>query len=255
VTGAVDLEVVWRATEATAAAAYEALLDDAERAARARLLREEDRRDYTVAHGLLREALARRTGLPATAWRFGRNDLGKPEIVAPAAGRGLRFNLSHTPGLVACVVAAGDRYHEVGIDVEAVRESPRLLALAARYFAPTETVALCTLPRAEQARRFFALWTLKEAWAKARGFGLAAPFDRVAFTFHAPTGAPRVTFAPGFPDREDRWRFQLASLDSVDHVHLANRGYALAVAAAPGPSRGASPQRRPCGVEPTRPVI
>jgi 4'-phosphopantetheinyl transferase len=242
---ALDLEVVWLATGGADAGAYEALLDDEERAARARLLREEDRRQYTLAHGLLRETLSRRARVPPSAWRFERNDLGKPEIAGPAPGRSLRFNLSHTPGLVACVVAPADRYHEVGIDVEAVRDVPRLLALAARYFAPTETAALCSLPRAEQRRRFFELWTLKEAWSKARGFGLAAPFDRLAFTLHPPAGEPRVVFDPGFPDRPDRWRFQVARIGEQ---------HTLAVAAAPVSTR-VEQRRAPAAAEAPAVVI
>ena len=243
---AADLEVVWLATAEADAGPYEPLLDEQERAARARLLRAEDRRTYTLAHGLLRATLSRRAGVPASAWRFERNDLGKPEIAGPAPGRSLRFNLSHTPGLVACVVAPADRYHEVGIDVEAVRDVPRLLALAARHFAATETAALCSLPRPDQSRRFFELWTLKEAWSKARGFGLAAPFDRLAFTLHPHTGEPRVVFDPGFPDRADRWRFRVSRI---------GERHTLALALAPVRTLGVEPRRAPPAAGPPHVMI
>ena len=59
-------------------------------------------------------------------------------------------------------------------------------------------------------------------WAKARGFGLAAPLDRVEFTVDG-VASPRVRFAPGMPDQADRWRFAL---------HRPGPGHVLAVAAA-----------------------
>lgn len=78
-------------------------------------------------------------------------------------------SLSHSRGWSAALVApAGVR---VGIDLECVR--PRdTQALADYAFSESEATALRTLPAAERLLRFHALWTLKEAFAKALGLSL-----------------------------------------------------------------------------------
>ena len=107
-----------------------------------------------------------------------RNVHGRPEILdRPAGVPDLRFNLSHTDGLIACAVTIG---REVGVDVEHVGR--RLTHdIAGRFFAPREVADLKSLPVAEQPRVFFDYWTLKEAYIKARGFGLALPLGDFAF--------------------------------------------------------------------------
>ena len=62
------------------------------------------------------------------------------------------------------------------------------------------------LPEQEQARVFFDYWTLKEAYIKARGFGLALPLGDFAFTLNPPH-APVITFAPTLVDEPASWQF------------------------------------------------
>ena len=97
---------------------------------------------------------------------------GRPEILdAPPGTPDLRFNISHTDGLIACAVTIG---REVGVDVEHIG---RHLThdVAGRFFAADEVTDLRGLPFEDQQRVFFDYWTLKEAYIKARGFGLALP--------------------------------------------------------------------------------
>ena len=104
-----------------------------------------------------------------------------------SAGRlpDLRFNISHTDGLIACAVTIG---REVGVDVEHIN---RHLThdVADRFFAPREVADLQSLPDEEQQRVFFDYWTLKEAYIKARGFGLALPLGDFAFTLQSAESA------------------------------------------------------------------
>ncbi len=65
---------------------------------------------------------------------------------------------------------------------------------------------LRALPEADQPVVFFDYWTLKEAYIKARGLGLALPLGQ--FTFLRPPGrAPEIAFAPELHDDPASWQF------------------------------------------------
>ncbi|MEK6237432.1 MAG: 4'-phosphopantetheinyl transferase superfamily protein, partial [Planctomycetales bacterium] len=159
------------------------------------------------------------------AWRFSHNAHGKPAIAeadAEADVGNLRFNLSHTAGLVICGVC---RDAEIGVDTEDVQR-PRLnLELAQRYFAPSEAECVRLAEPERQRDVFFHYWTLKEAYVKARGKGLAIPLSDFSFT-RDEHGVARIAF---LDDREcpEDWRFVEIRLDSRYRialaVHLPNR--------------------------------
>src|SRR5690606_20730670 len=94
------------------------------------------------------------------ALQFRRLPQGKPELAGADSGK-LHFNLSHTDALLVLAVS---RSHVVGVDVEAITRKVELLALAQRYFAAHEYEELREMDDGAQRERFFALWTLKEAW-------------------------------------------------------------------------------------------
>jgi len=133
-----------------------------------------DRITYIGAHWLLRNALAETGGLPPSHWRFVKGKHGKPQIDAALARPDLRFNLSHSKGLVACVVATGA---PIGIDVELISSAHSGLDIASRYFSADEIALLRSRPLHEQPQTFFRLWTLKEALVKATGEGLHRSLD------------------------------------------------------------------------------
>jgi phosphopantetheinyl transferase len=120
---------------------------------------------------------------------------GKPALDPAQALPDLHFSLSHTRGLAACAVG---RPHALGIDAEAWR-APAPIELAARYFAPAEA-RLVAAP-AERPSTFYRLWTLKEAYLKATGHGLAAPLDSFALSLDP------VAIAVATPDSAAPWHF------------------------------------------------
>jgi len=171
------------ALEQLAAAAQ--LLDAEERARAARFVQPEHRRIYRAAHVLLRRALSRHASVAPEHWSFRRSGHGRPEIDSDAhpQAAGLRFNLSHTHGLVCCAVARG---LPVGVDAECERAMRDPVRLAARFFAASESAAVAAAGRAGGSAEpvlFYALWTLKEAYVKSLGRGLALGLDRFAFGF------------------------------------------------------------------------
>lgn len=183
--------------------ALEARLTADERARHRRFVRAVDRDAFAVSRALVRAALSAHGRLPAAAWRFGTNAHGCPSVVAEQAGSpSLQFNLSHTSGLAVVAVTRGPR---VGVDVEAVDRTLRH-DIAGHHFAAAEVADLRALPDDDQGLAFFEYWTLKEAYIKARGLGLAIPLGEFAFTLRPPA-PPAVEFAAGFDDDPGRWQF------------------------------------------------
>jgi len=180
---------VWTADPATID--FHDILSPDERERMQRFLFERDRLSYMAAHGLARLALSTFAPVTPEAWDFQYGANGKPEI----AGSTLRFNISHTHGLVACVITMAI---DCGIDVERLDRPTDFHSLAERVLSPDERAALIAVPEAAQPERFFSCWTLKEAYVKARGCGISIPLEQCSFE-------PRVTL---LDDDPDDWQFE-----------------------------------------------
>ena len=184
-----------------------AILDDDERDRAARYLRPADRTRSIAARALLRLMLSRYAPVAPSAWQFRTNRYGRPELArVPEAAGDLRFNVSHTDGLIAVAVTRG---RSIGVDVEHI---DRTLAhdIAGRFFSPAEVRDLRQYPVEAQPRVFFDYWTLKEAYIKARGMGLALPLGDFSFRLRADE-PPTISFAPELGDDPARWQFAQAS--------------------------------------------
>lgn len=186
---------------------YLALLDPEERRRHRRLRGEPARREFLVAHALARLALSRYAAVAPREWIFATGEHGRPEISGPEGAPPLRFNLSHTRGLVACAVT---REAQIGVDVESGARRGRLLKVAERFFGESELRALRALAPEQQKRRFLEYWTLKEAYLKARGSGISLPLRGFQFEIHEGRREIRVAFDPELVrDEPERWQFSL----------------------------------------------
>lgn len=186
------------------------------------------RHEFLVTRVLCRHVLAQALDVPADSLAFEIGPYGKPELRAEM--RPLRFNLSNTNGLVACAVTRGD--FELGLDIEVMERNTDTVGVADRFFSAAEVQALRKLPAHAQKRRFFELWTLKEAYIKARGLGLAIPLGSFSFALDDTGGPPRIGFDETLVDEPDAWWFE-QGFPSAKH--------ALAIAAKIG--RGEAPPR------------
>jgi 4'-phosphopantetheinyl transferase len=95
---------------------------------------------------------------------------------------------------------------DVGVDVEDTERPGETVALADRFFAPSEASAMRALEVERQRERFFEYWTLKEAYIKARGMGLSIPLEQFAFELQ-PGQLPRISFDPRLVDEPEGWKF------------------------------------------------
>lgn len=183
--------------------AYKQLMTPDEHDRMARFVFEKDRRSFLLTRALVRTMLSRYAPVAPSAWRFITNVHGRPEILDRAANvPDLRFNISHTNGLIACAVTIG---REVGVDVEHVGRQ-LMHDIAGRHFAPAEVTDLRSLPEDEQHTVFYDYWTLKESYIKARGFGLALPLGDFAFKLNPPA-PPTISFEPALEDDPATWQF------------------------------------------------
>lgn len=185
---------------ATAAAR---LFDHEESARHAAFLHPPAQAEYALTRALVRITLGRYLDAPPEALRFTRNKHGRPEL---GDGHPLRFNVSHSGGLIALAVAWR---REIGIDVENTRASPDDDDVAKEHFSPLEFADYLRQPTPEQRHtRFLEFWTLKEAYLKARGTGLALPLDKFSCRWTDPEQV-HLMIDPTLNDAEDNWRLRL----------------------------------------------
>lgn len=185
--------------------------DERERADR--FVRAEDRTRFIVGRGILRRILGLYRGLDPGQLRFCYNPFGKPLLAAVAGREAIRFNVSHTGKLALYAVTDG---REVGVDIERVRPDFGTEEIAERFFSRRELAALRTLPAPRRLEAFFACWTQKEAYLKARGEGLLLPLDR--FDVSLSPGQPAALLAV-HDDPAEATRWSLRKLfPGPDHV-------------------------------------
>ena len=200
-------------SDAGAEAACAVLLSDEEKARAAKFHFERHRREYLATHALARTALSHAHPLPPHAWTYSVNAYGKP---APVPECGLRFNQSSSVELAVCLIAPTGvgTGAEVGVDVESFSRAEEIVPLATKVFSRAEQEQLNALPAAERPHRALSLWTLKEAYIKARGMGLSLPLHGISFLFGGAQGI-HLEVDAGVDGDPARWRFCL--LDYVEH--------------------------------------
>jgi 4'-phosphopantetheinyl transferase len=178
------------------------LLSEDERERWQRFKFEKHQREYLATHALARIALSHHSGVPPEELRFQLNAYGKPSIDPEC---GLRFNLSNSLNLVVCLIS---EVAEVGVDVESSARSESIAEVGPRMFSVQELEQLENLREDEKPERALRLWTLKEAYIKARGIGLALPLNKFSFLFESANNI-HMEIDPDLNDSPEHWRFCL----------------------------------------------
>lgn len=182
-----------------------ASLDPAERQRADRFRIDVHRDRFTAGRGLLRRLLGRFLGVAPreVAFRYGRK--GKPHLELPPGhpGGGLRFNLTHSANGALFAVVRG---RTVGVDLEWLRPQDDAEALVERFFHPSERRIFAALAPEERLACFYAGWTRKEAYVKARGDGLSLPTTEFEVVL-APAEPARLVGFEREPQEVGRWSF------------------------------------------------
>ncbi len=103
--------------------------------------------------------------------QFDYNSFGKPSFQNDLR---LFFNLSHSRNMVVFVLTD---ISEIGIDIEYVDKNLDHLDIGKSVFSDSEMDLLTAVPGSKRAEKFFELWTRKEAFIKALGYGFSMPVD------------------------------------------------------------------------------
>lgn len=137
---------------------------------------EKHRNQFILTRAATRRLFSNYLDLPPDQIFFKTNQQGKPSFNLDTT---LQFNISHTDHHILCAIAA-DR--ELGIDIEALSFKRPVMAIAKRFFSNNEHAFLAALPTEQQYHEFFKLWTLKEAYVKCTGTGIAHSWQALDFS-------------------------------------------------------------------------
>ena len=183
-------------------------LTDDERARERAFRADTDRDHFRLTRWLQRWVLSKYAPVDPADWRFATEAGGRPYVAAP--GFPFSFNVSNTTGMIACAVCRD----EVGVDIENVTCHETPFEVVEQVFVAFERAGLRALPGPLQRQRFYELWTLKEAYLKARGAGLAIPLQQ--FGFQQDAGELVFEVEPALGDDATAWSFRRLAL-GADH--------------------------------------
>lgn len=157
---------------------------------------------FLVGRLLIRGWLEAVSGTAAAEWQLVEGARGRPAIAHPPSP--WSFNLAHSGGMVACVLS---RLPDVGVDLEHLDRRPMARDLYRRFCSPSEIADIERQPEDARANRFLTYWTLKEAYLKARGLGIAVHLADVEFAIDGPR--PSIAFRGSLEGTDPGWAFAL----------------------------------------------
>jgi 4'-phosphopantetheinyl transferase len=192
------------------------VLNDSERSRLIKFRIEEARLQFLIARCLVRTVLSCYAPKRPVDWAFVKNQYGRPRLADGQVKKPLHFNLSHTSGMVVCAVSSSEK---IGIDVERVDREMDYVSLAHQVFADGEITKLISCNSMEKREVFFSLWTLKEAYIKARGRGFSLPTK--AFWFELGDGRQKISFSPELQDDPQKWHFKQHSPTEKHRIAIA----------------------------------
>ncbi len=169
--------VVWMARLSQAQdsiASLEPCLDALDRERGARFRFPEDRARFVLGRALVRKCLGAYLQQAPETIELSYTERDRPVL---AHDEGIQFSLTHTHDLVAVAVTANA---QIGIDLERVKATPDLPALAERILSAQDLQAFQALPPQEALAAFFRVWTRKEAYLKATGEGITEALQLIS---------------------------------------------------------------------------
>lgn len=194
-------------------------LSAAEQARHHRFRHDEDRDMFLLGRVMARALVGRALGVEPCAWQWAEGPRGRPEVSGHPSP--VSFNLAHSAGMVVCALSHDGA---VGVDVEHRHRPPTDPQIVRRFCSPAEIIDIERHGTDGWRDQFLRYWTLKEAYLKARGVGIAVHLADVSFTLG---DTMRVDFLNSLHGTDTNWAFALTEPDGSHFV-------AAATPAAPG---------------------
>ncbi len=145
---------------------FYSVMDESRKEKADRYKSESNRKLCILADYAARKMISEETGLSPDDIIFGCDSLGKPY----AANADIFFSISHSGTLAVCAVSD----LPVGADIEEISEKP--LRILGKFACVSEKEFI-----GSDAGRATLVWTLKEAYFKAKGTGIASGLKTVSF--------------------------------------------------------------------------
>ena len=182
---------------------YQQLSND-ERLRAERFYFEKDRKRFIIGRGILRMILGCYLRVEPSRVQFCYGKHGKAELSDALGKRNIFFNMSDSEGLA---LYAFTRSHEIGVDIESIREISEMDQIAQSFFSSGENAVFCSIPNGKKKEAFFNCWTRKEAFIKAIGEGLSRPLDKFEVSL-IPGESAKLLKIDGDSLRASRWSIQ-----------------------------------------------
>jgi 4'-phosphopantetheinyl transferase len=190
-------------------------LSAADRIRLARYRFQGDRDMFLVGRVMARALVGQALGVKPQDWEWREGPRGRPEIGDGTAR--VSFNIAHSAGLVVCAVSSDGT---VGVDVEHRLRPPVDARMVRRYCAPGEVEDIERQGPATWQDQFLKYWTLKEAYLKARGLGIAVHLSDLSFTLG--TDAIRLERLNAVSaDDQSEWSFVLDGSSASHYLAAA----------------------------------
>jgi 4'-phosphopantetheinyl transferase len=149
---------------------YQRILSGSEQVRATKFKFEQDQRRFIMARGILRAILGLYLSTGAGKIDLEIGEYGKPRLKKEKNRPDLRFSLSHSEGIALYGFTLG---HEVGVDLEFIKEDIDVLKIAEHMFPEKIKKNLYQLSANDRIPYFYASWTRIEAYLKANCFGLS----------------------------------------------------------------------------------
>ncbi len=166
----------------------------------------QDRSSYIITHAKLRLILGDYLDEDPVEIEFNLNEFGKPSLTENK----IHFNISHRGGLSALAFSFSS---EIGIDVEKIDPDFNVDQISKAFFSRDENRYLNDFPFGPN-KKFYMLWTRKEAFLKALGTGIAECPGVEVFR-RANDFNPKIPI-PGIGDRD----YFLYTFEYQDHYMI-----------------------------------
>src|SRR5258706_3456595 len=204
---------------------YLSLLSPDEKTRAQRFYFEIDRNHFIVGRGLLRTILGCYLNIEPARIEFVYGQYGKPALKPGLHDQVLEFNLSHSKDMALYIFSLN---RKIGIDIEYIHSMPNMDKFAEEFFSLGENTFIDSLPENQKLDALFKIWTCKEAFLKANGFGLTVPINQVEISLESEQST-RLLSIGGDQEQAARWHLETFIPVTGYQASLAFEGHARQV--------------------------